>query len=283
MNTNKNQHGFSLIELITVIVILSIVTVLGSNFVVTSVDSYDRTQQRSKLINEGRQAIERITRQLRTALPNSLRVDPTNGLCVEFIPVTGGGSYIGPDYLVGGMSQQELPTVANGAVPPGAYSVTTAPFDLNIGNALYFTTGAMSVSELYTAANPSSRAAIGAVGSTGIVNIPLASPHRFLRNSINKRFFILDDPGRFCVTANQLVYYDNYGVPAGGFSNGQPVGSTTSLLADNIGDLTGITPFQLSTATQEYNTVVNITIPFSSRDSSETVQLKQSVMIRNVP
>lgn len=279
----RTQPGFSLIELVTVIVILSIVAVLGSNFIVISVESYDRAQQRSKLVNSGRQAIERITRQLRTALPNSLRVDVVNGLCIELIPVTGGGSYMGPDYLVAGLVQEELPSVDNAAVPPGPYAVLTSPFDLNIGSALYFSAGAMDASELYGAANPSSTATIGAIGTTGIVSVSLSGAHRFLRNSINKRFFVLDNPGRFCVSGNQLVYYDNYGMPGGAFATGQPGGSTASILADNIGDLTGITPFVLSSATQQHNAVVNITIPFTSRDGNETVELKQEVMIRNVP
>ena len=144
----------------------------------------------------------------------------------------------------------------------------------------------MAASELYTAANPSSREEIGAIGATAIVSVPLNGAHRFMRNSINKRFFILDQPVRFCISGTQLYYYDNYGMPVDGLSdiaNGQPGGSTASLLADNIGDLSAITPFQLSTATQDRNAVIKITIPFDSRDGRETVELKQSVMIRNVP
>ncbi len=284
----KMQSGFTLIEVITVVVILSIVTVIGANFVAISVDSYDRVQQRSKLINRGRQAVERITRQLRAALPNSLRLsNDASGLCIEFIPVIGGGNYLGPDYDLNGIAdQEELPDSNNGALPGAAYSVITAPFDLNIGTAQHISVGAMSATEVYTAANTSSLEGIGGIGATGIVSVPLNGAHRFIRNSINKRFFVLDDPGRFCVTGSQLFYYDNYVMPTDGLSdiaNGQPAGATASLLADNIGDLTGITPFQLSTATQDRNAVVNITLPFSSRDGNETVELKQSVMIRNVP
>ena len=288
-NRVKHAHrGFTLIEVITVVVILSIVTVMGTGFVAKSVESYDRAQQRSKLINRGRQAIERLTRQLRTALPYSLRLsNDGSGQCVEFMPVTGGGNYLGPDYdNNGSVDQEELPTVLNAAVPAAAYSVITAPFDLNLGAGQYFTAGVMAASELYTAANPSSREEIGAIGATAIVSVPLNGAHRFMRNSINKRFFILDQPARFCISGSQLFYYDNYGMPVDGLSdiaNGQPGGSTASLLADNIGDLSAITPFQLSTATQDRNAVIKITIPFDSRDGRETVELKQSVMIRNVP
>jgi MSHA biogenesis protein MshO len=280
--------GFTLIEVITVVVILSIVAVLGSTFVATSVESYDRVQQRSKLINRARQSIERVTRQLRSSLPYSLRLsNDASGLCIEFMPVAGGGNYLGPDYDADGIAdQEELPDVGNGAVPGAAYAVITAPFDINIGASQHLTVGAMAAPELYSAAVPSSREEIGAIGATAIVSVPLNGAHRFLRNSINQRFFVLDNPGRFCITGSQLFYYDSYGMPIDGLAdiaNGQPGGSTASLLADNIGDVTGITPFQLSAGTQDRNTVVSITLPFNSRDGKETIELKQSVMIRNVP
>ena len=284
----SKQLGFTLIEVITVVVILSIISVLGANFIATSVDSYDRVQQRSKLINRARQSVERITRQLRSSLPYSLRLsNDASGLCIEFMPVTGGGNYLGPDYDLDGIAdQEELPDSANGAVPGAPYAVITAPFDINIGTSQHLTAGAMAAPELYTAAVPSSREEIGAIGALGIVSVPLIGAHRFLRNSINKRIFVLDDPGRFCITGTQLFYYNNYGMPTDGLAdiaNGQPGGSAASLLADNIGDLTGITPFLMSVATEDRNTVVSITIPFSTRDGKETVELKQSVMIRNVP
>lgn len=288
MTARSVQLGLTLIELITVIVILSIVALLGMGFVIQSVQSYDRAQQRAKLIHRGRQAIERITRQLRASSPYSLRLsNDASGRCIELMPVIAGGNYIGPDYDTdGAVDQEELPTVDNGAVPGAAYDVITAPFDTNVGSAVHFTAGAMSAAEIYTAANPSSREEVGAIGVTAVVSVPLNGAHQFLRNSINERFYILDDPGRFCITGSQLFFYSNYTFPTDGMTtiaNGQPGGSTASLLADNIGDLTGITPFQLSGATEERNTIVDITIPFSSQDNVETVELRQSVMIRNVP
>jgi MSHA biogenesis protein MshO len=58
--TNQiNQSGFTLIELITVIVILSILASIGTGFVVKATDSYQRTQTRALLVNTARQALER--------------------------------------------------------------------------------------------------------------------------------------------------------------------------------------------------------------------------------
>src|SRR6188768_3006752 len=89
------QSGFTLIELITVIVILSILASIGTGFVVSATESYQRTQTRALLVNTARQALERMTRQLRIALPYSVRIT-NNGSCIEFMPIAAGGNYLEP-------------------------------------------------------------------------------------------------------------------------------------------------------------------------------------------
>ena len=54
----KSVQGFTLIELIAVIVILAILASIGSHFVITTIESYHDVEQRSKLINRGRLVVE---------------------------------------------------------------------------------------------------------------------------------------------------------------------------------------------------------------------------------
>ncbi|MGV8836048.1 type II secretion system protein, partial [Cellvibrio sp.] len=53
--------GFTLIELIAVIVLLSILATIGTGFVVKATESYQRTETRALLVNTARQALERMT------------------------------------------------------------------------------------------------------------------------------------------------------------------------------------------------------------------------------
>src|SRR5688572_29003240 len=91
----KKGAGFTLVELIAVIVILSIVASIGTGFVVKTTEAYQRTQSRALLVNTSRQAIERMTRQLRVALPYSIRI-LNGGACTEFMPISAGGNYFSP-------------------------------------------------------------------------------------------------------------------------------------------------------------------------------------------
>lgn len=91
----REANGFTLIEMIAVIVILSIVATIGTGFVVRTTEAYQRTQTRALLFNTSRQALERMTRQLRISLPYSVRLT-NNGTCIEFMPIAAGGNYFDP-------------------------------------------------------------------------------------------------------------------------------------------------------------------------------------------
>lgn len=83
----RKQHGFSLVELITVIVILGAVSVGIATFMRNTLDIYVSVSTREQLLTETRFAIERMTRELRQAVPNSVRINGnSNQHCLEFVP-----------------------------------------------------------------------------------------------------------------------------------------------------------------------------------------------------
>ena len=59
-------------------------------YISNSATAYTDTVNRDQLSSLGRASIERVTRELRSALPNSIRVQNN---CVEFFPVQIGSSY----------------------------------------------------------------------------------------------------------------------------------------------------------------------------------------------
>ncbi len=251
------QSGFTLIEIITVIVILSVVSVLGVNFIGATIDSYVATVNRGQLIAKGRAALERMARQLRGAVPNSVRV---NGNCVEFLPMAGGGNYIG-----------QLPDTANGA--SAVTTIDTAPHSLDFGTARYVIVGAMAANEIY-AATPVSLASLA---SRTADQLTLSAAKQWQRNSGSRRFFLGDYPEAFCLNAGSLRYFAGVSSRTPFDSTGIPAG-TGDMLADGVA---AVTPFTLSAGTQDLNATLSISLTFT--EGSEGVELNQEVLIRNVP
>lgn len=252
----KKISGFTLIELITVIVILSILAVIGSGFVARTAETYQRTQARALLVNTARPALERMTRQLRVALPFSVRLT-NSGSCIEFIPIVAAGNYFDP------VSDQRN-------LAPASATIAAAPFEVNYGTARFITIGAMADNEIY-GAGAASRA--GFSSYTGS-NITLNAAQRWARNSINKRYYVLDNPQAFCLVGGELRFYDDLNIN----DLAVPLTGSFSVIARNIN---ANTPFSISAGNENRNMAIDIALGFSS--GGERITYNHRVLIRNVP
>jgi MSHA biogenesis protein MshO len=267
--TDQLQGGFTLIELITVIVILSILTVIGSGFMIKTAEGYQQTVNRSLLIQRGRQTIERLTRELRNAVPNSIRVS-ANNLCIEWLPTVGGGNYMGV-----------LPDQSNGA--PATSLINTSPITFSGGNASYVIVGALNSTEVYSS-TPSSLELFSSINTGSIPNqITLSNAKIFERNSINQRVFIAIEPNQACINGDELLIYDSYttsgSYPSQSALTGSPPGAGVLVSAGVT--VSGETPFSITSGVESRNTIVVLNIPFSK--GGERIVLRHQVMVRNVP
>lgn len=95
MVTNyRAESGFTLVEAIMVIVITGILAGMVAVFIKAPVDSYFDMARRAELTDIADTATRRMVRDIRLALPNSVR-NPTSGSdqCIEFMPTKAGGRY----------------------------------------------------------------------------------------------------------------------------------------------------------------------------------------------
>jgi MSHA biogenesis protein MshO len=76
--TKATAKGFTLVELVTVIIVLGVVSVGISGFIRTGVQTYSDVIERDQLLGDSRFVVERIHRELRLAIPNSARVTANN-------------------------------------------------------------------------------------------------------------------------------------------------------------------------------------------------------------
>lgn len=94
----RNMAGFTLIELVIVIVLGGIVAAALASFMRPAFDTWLSGRHRADLSAQANVAIQRMLRDVRLAVPNSVRTPGSQ--CFEAVPTSGGGRYRrGPDTL----------------------------------------------------------------------------------------------------------------------------------------------------------------------------------------
>src|SRR5450759_2493992 len=103
--TANRERGFTLVEMIMVIVITGIIGGMVAVFLKAPIQQYMDVSRRADMTDIADTALRRIGRDLRLALPNSVQVHTSGGargaggctgnnICfIEFLPTTGGGRY----------------------------------------------------------------------------------------------------------------------------------------------------------------------------------------------
>lgn len=90
----KTQSGFTLVELIVVIVLTGIVGVSVAFFFRPAIDAYLDARRRAELTDLADTALQRMSRDVRSAVPNSIRTASGVGnTCFELLPTSTGGRY----------------------------------------------------------------------------------------------------------------------------------------------------------------------------------------------
>ncbi len=88
------QRGFTLVELLVVIAITGIIGGIVAVFIRSPVQGYVDSARRAEMTDIADTALRRITRDLRAALPNSVRVQTVgSNQYLEFLLTSGGGRY----------------------------------------------------------------------------------------------------------------------------------------------------------------------------------------------
>ncbi len=130
--------GFTLVELVVVIVISAIVASFMVLFLDTPIESYFAQTRRSDLVDSAHRISDAVTADARTALPNSLRTNAA-GTALELLATTGVARYYGQGDKDGLQANEEL-TIGNSVTAFGTLdSFSTqalsyqAPY-LSIGN-----------------------------------------------------------------------------------------------------------------------------------------------------
>lgn len=290
----RHQPGFTLVELIVVMVIVGILAGVLTMFFGPALQNYLASGRRAALTDQADTAMRRMMREIRSAVPNSVRSLNTS---LEFVPTTMGGRYrTAPDIgwdTAHGAGNQSKPLDTN--VEVTTFDVLTpvpvlpAAGDLVvIGNQspeqVYGAGGRATISAAVRP--PAATAALVPPRTVGTARLTLTPAHQFPQGYDGGRFFVV--PG-----AQQAVSFvcENPGLQGGsgrgrlwrvagyGFNAVQQVPALVNgaLLATNV-EACAFDYMPGSTMESGY---VEITLTLN--DSGESVSLTYGAHVANVP
>ncbi len=256
----QRQRGFNLVELVVIIVILGILMAGTAVYITNSVTAYSDVARRDQLTALGRVTVERLARELRTALPNSIRIQNN---CIEFLPILSGSAYL------------TLP------VDSAATTFTALDFSLPsfTGNA-YVVVYPYSITDLYAANNPGPIVSYANKTGSPTATVTLGSSFQFNRHAPQQRFYIVNDPVSYCVVGTNLNRYRGYSLSS---SQSTPPTATAQLVAQNIqtsDNSTTVIPFSYSAGTLQRNGIIALDFRFLIQ--GDWIRLYHEVQVRNV-
>jgi MSHA biogenesis protein MshO len=271
-NIRFKNSGFTLMELIIVIIIMGVMSVGIAGFIKLSTQTYLNVTERDELLANARFAVERLNREVRNALPNSIRTDnnvTTN--CLEFVPIKTSTVY----------------TQIAVAPEPITNTIAVIPFkisdsvDYNCSNGCgdIVIVYPLDVVEVYQVHSDTTGKAfeIESYLATDRSEIELKQIATFTEDSPTNRAYIVNSPVSYCLNGSTLKRYVGYG-----FSVLQPLTPTTgsnSLMAENI-DFSS-SSFTVFEASLQRNAVIQIKLDFS-RDGEQVV-FDNAIHINNIP
>jgi MSHA biogenesis protein MshO len=277
--TKTTAKGFTLVELVTVIIVLGVVSVGISGFIRTGVQIYADVTERDQLLGDSRFVVERIHRELRLAIPNSARVK-TNSVgsiqCLEFVPSVWVSFYTSLSVLPALTTSANIVEFANNA----------ANFNLEVNDfAIVYPT---SNTDVYDLSN-NKRKLITActvnddddcnqdVDPNGIAELTVSGA--FEDHSPASRLYIARTAVSYCAHSNGEIFRIEDAI-----NTTQSVYSAGTLMAENLkNDFTSINeaPFRVFEATLTRNGLVHILLAFERNE--EIINYSSEVHIPNVP
>jgi MSHA biogenesis protein MshO len=277
----SRRRGFTLVEMIVVIAITGIVAAAVAVFIKRPVEGYVDAARRAEMTDIADTALRRITRDLRSALPNSIRVTTAGPVTyLEYLQTSGGGRYRADPDSGGGGDILDFSTADTAFDVIGPVPALTGTESIVVYN-LTADPGTTTANAYFGDNRGTDANGAGPVNFTAPAPLGTSSPFPFA--SPGKRFHVVQYPVTYeCAPdpvnpANGVLRrYSNYPITLA--QPTPPGGGVNALLATGVAAC-GFT-YTTGGATGRMG-VVALTLQISQ--SGENVRLFQQAHVSNVP
>lgn len=272
----KFARGFTLVEMVTVILILGILVVGVSSFIIFGTRIFVESSSVDQVLSQSRFVVERMTRELRSAVPNSVRVntDSLTYQCIEFVPIQASTSYL------------SMPIAPSAAALSGTVILDDVTSKIAVNQ--YAWIYPLTDSDVYNSARQK-RAQINTMAPLGNrVTLTFTAPVRFAEASPRQRIYFGSNPVSYCFekepSANQLQVrrYADYAFTAtqskpGDMGSGVLMAQSVANRLNDSNDL----PMTLTPSSLVNHAMVHLQPRFNV--NGETFQYRHQVQVINVP
>lgn len=230
MNKSRRaQHGFTLIELVLVVVVTSVMAATLVVFFKPAIEGYLVSRARADLTDQADTALRRMVRDVRLAVPNSVRSPDSQ--CFEVVPTRTGGRYRNAPDTVNNLPTDCSVPGATCAAPLDTSQATTVfdvltPLSVTPAVGDWVVVGNQNPADLYAG---TTRSAISAAVTT-----PAAAFGRHRITVASKQFPLGYDGGRFTVVpgTTPAVFYICSGADGTLDASGNGKGTLYRLMRD---------------------------------------------------
>ena len=292
----SQKRGFTLIELIIVILIIGIISGVLFTILRGPMTQFIQVEQRANLVDVAETALLRMTREIRLAVPNSVRV---SGTAIEFLRTVDGGRYRrkhdGTNNDVCASDTDKIRLNKNsdcfevlGSLDnlPGSPSTGTNQADCFDQGALcivIFNTG-QSGANAYAGDNI---AAVSAISSSRVTfdNSGDVSGFKFPHKSPRQRFQIVDTPVSFLcdTTANTIRRFAEYDISSTQPTNGAAAPLSSAAQDNLLVNMITACSFTYAVGTATRAGLVTLSITVRDNDLGQEVTLLQQAHVDNQP
>ena len=263
------QRGFTLIEMVMVIVILGVIGATVAVFMRKPVDAYVDTARRAALSDLADTAVRRMARDIQRALPNSIR-NPGNQ-CVEFIPTRTGGRYRAQTTAAGGGDILDFSAADTSFGVFGNLAAVPAEQQVRAGDVVVVYNLGIAGADAYAGDNT---AVVTSVASAAESTIGIASK-LFPLASGGNRFHVVPGDEKivaFVCSGGKLYRSSNHA-----YGNSCPTAGA-AVLADRVASCN----FVYNDSDLQRNALVQMTMVLTD-SAGESVSLYHEVHVSNTP
>ena len=282
MPTSLHQHarGFTLVELVIVIVLLGVIGGIVAVFMKAPIDAYVSGGRRAALTDVADTTVRRIARDLRRALPNSARAcSGANG--IQFIPTKTGGRYRaeGAGALTFNAPVSSFNMLGDNASLAGAPLPLDQIIRLNDLIVIYNLGPGVPSADAYS--TPNNYSAVTSLGTTSGGETPInISSKLFPLASASNRFHVVpagENMVSYVCSGNTLSRFASSAITAAATC---PIGPAIATYVD-----CGNTTFTITDAGNALNrnALVSMRLTILDSSSTETVTLQHEVHVNNTP